>query len=192
MTQIKTHVDSLTAVLVLVNGTVPSVSVGTDAALSMLSAIFPNAVANNLAFLYTNVTSSVYLNFPQYTLPGFLKDAPYFILDNPIALQKKYLEIKDVPAMKMRMADFHEVVKTSEQSALEMLVDLFDRLDSLEPQPMVLPNKASRNIAGVFALIGAAATKKAKDSAVKTHSRSARTIVRLFITTHPKQLIMLA
>ena len=180
VTQIKKQFDSLTVVLVLVNGTVPYVTVGTDYTLSMLSTVFPNPVNNNLAFLFTNVSSPIELNFPQHTLPGFLKDTPQFLLDNPIALQKKYLKIKDDPGMKMIKADFHKAVKNSEQDALEMLVDFFDRLDSLEPQRMVPLNKAPLNITRVRALMGAAATKKAKDPTVKTHSGSARTTVCLF------------
>ena len=181
MTQVKKHVDSLTAVLVLVNGTVPCVTVGTDAALSILPAIFPYAVTNNLAFLSTNVPSSLYLRFPKHTLPGFLKDAPQFLLDNPIALQKQYLKIKDDPNMKMRRADFHKAVKTSEQDALEMLVDFFDRLDGLEPQSIagIVPlYEAPQNITKVPALMGTSATKKVKDSPVRPQSRSARRFAR--------------
>ena len=198
VTQIKKHIDSLTAILVLVNGTLPCVTVGTDYVLSMLSAIFPNTVTNNVAFLYTNVLDPGYLNFPQCTLPGFLKDAPHFTLNNPIALQKKRLELnnKDGPTMKMSRGDSHVTVKTSEQNALEMLVDFFDRLDSLKPQPMVLLIKAPNNFTRIRALMGAFATKKTKDSAVRSRSRStrrsARTTVCLFSTAHPRWLIIFA
>ena len=163
MTQIKKHINSLTAVLVVTNGTVPRVTVGTDYGLSMLSAIFPNAVTNNLAFLSTNVSSPLYLN---YTLPGFLKDAPQFLLDNPIALQKKFREIKDGPDMKMRRSDVHKEIKAIEQNTLEMLVDFFDLLDSLEPQSIKAPQNI---ITKILALMKAAATKKAKGSAVSFH-----------------------
>ena len=193
MAQIKKHVDSLTAVLVLVIGTVPCVTVGTDAALSMLSAIFPYAITDNLAFLSTNVPSPLYVKFPQHTLPGFLKDAPQFLLDNPVALQKNYLKIKDGPDTRMIRADFRKAVKTSEQDALEMLVDLFDRLDSLEPQSIagIVPlYEAPQNITKTPALMGVSATTQAKDSPVRPQSRSARrsarTTVCLFSTTHPR------
>ena len=173
MTQIKKHVDSLTVVLILANGTVPRLTVGTDYALSILSAIFPNTITNNVLFLFTNVSSPIYLNFPQHTLPGSLQDAPQFLLDNPIALRKKYLKMKDGPNMTMRRTDFGQAVKTIEQNALEMLVDFFDRLDSFEPQSttnIVSPYKGPRYITKFLALMEAAAAKKAKESAVSFHS----------------------
>jgi len=37
--------------------------------------------------------------------------------------------------MKNRRTEFREAVMTAEQNALEMLVDLFGRLDGIEPQP---------------------------------------------------------
>ena len=133
--QIKEHVDSVTAVLVLANGTVPRVTVGTDYALSTLSTIFPESLANNIAFMFTNVSSPLHWNFSGDTIPDVLKEAPQLLLNNPIALHKKYLKLKGDPNMKKAMSELLRAVKAGEQSALEMLVDLFDWLDGLEPQP---------------------------------------------------------
>ena len=133
-TQIKKHIDSVTAVLILANGVVPRVTVGTDYALSTLSAIFPKSLANNIAFMFTNVSSPLHWNFSGDTVPDILKDAPQFLFNNPVALQRKYLKLERDPNMRKRRADFRKAVKGSEQNALEMLVDLFDWLDSLEPQ----------------------------------------------------------
>jgi hypothetical protein len=133
--QIKEHIESLTAVLVLANGTVPRVTVGTDYALSTLSTIFPKSLASNIAFMFTNVSSPLHWNFSGDTIPDALKDAPQLLLNNPIALHKKYLRLKGDPNMKKGMSELLRAVKAGEQSALEMLVDLFDWLDSLEPQP---------------------------------------------------------
>jgi len=85
-----------------------------------------------------------------------LQHAPQFLLNNPIALQKKYKKLKDVSSagMSKRM---HKVVKSGEQTALETLVKLFDWLDGLEPQSMTKPitrnpNEESQDI---YALGGA-------------------------------------
>lgn len=134
-TQIEQHIGSITAVLILANGTVPRVTVGTDYALSTLSAIFPQTLAHNISFMFTNVLSPLHWNFSPDTLPDRLKDAPHFLLNNPIALQKKYLRLRDHPNMKKGGAELRNAVKTAEQNALEMLVDLFDWLDSVESQP---------------------------------------------------------
>jgi len=120
-------------VLVLANGSVPRVTVSTDYALSTLSSIFPKTLANNIAFLFTNVTSPLHFNFSRDTLPDVLRDAPLFLFNNPIALQKKYLRFRNDPNMKIGRAGFRKAVKVGEENALETLVDLF--LDGLEPQP---------------------------------------------------------
>jgi len=64
-----------------------------------------------------------------------LKDAPQFLLSNPIALQKKYFKLKDDQNMQKRKTELRKAVKASEQSALETLMELFDWLDNLDPQP---------------------------------------------------------
>ena len=134
-TQIKKHIDSVTAVLILANGTIERITAGTDYALSTLSAIFPKSLAENIAFMFTNVPSPLAWNFSQDTVPRVLKDAPQFLLDNPIALQRKYLKLKDNPSMKKVEKDMRNHLKAGEQKALEMLVQLFDWLDACKPQP---------------------------------------------------------
>ncbi len=67
------------------------------------------------------------------TIPEVLKGAPQFLLDNPIALQRKYLKLKDSPNTEQKMITLRNAVKDSEQNALTMLVELFDWLGGLEP-----------------------------------------------------------
>jgi hypothetical protein len=134
-TQIQKHIDSVTAVLVLANGTVPRVTVGTDYALSTLSTIFPKSLASNIAFMFTNVSSPLHWNFSGDTIPDTLKDAPQLLLNNPIALHKKYLKLKGDPSMKKGRSDLLRAVKVAEQNTLGTLVELFDWLDGLVPQP---------------------------------------------------------
>ena len=133
--EIQNHIDSVTAVLILANGSVPRITVGMDYALSALSALFPKTLAKNIAFLFTNSSTYLSLNFAQGAIPEILKDAPQFLLDNPIALQKKFRGLKDDPNKKKLGKEMQKEVKNAEQRALEMLVNLFDWLDDLEPQP---------------------------------------------------------
>ena len=132
MAQIEKYLGSLTAVLILANGTLPRITVGTYDALSALFAVLPVNLANNISFVLTNVSDPLYQNFPGDTVPDILKNVPQFLLDNPIPLQRKYLQLKDVPDMKQWRTEMCEMVKTGEEMALEMLVDLFDWLDGLE------------------------------------------------------------
>ena len=130
--QIKNHIDSVTAVLVVANDAAPGVTIGTDYTFSTLSTIFPKSLAGNIAFMFTNDLSSRQRNLSGDTIPGVLKNARQFHLDNPIVLQKEYLEANDGPGRE----DLREAVKDREQSTLGMLVDLFDWLDGLGPQPV--------------------------------------------------------
>jgi len=130
--QIKNHIATINAVLILLNGAVPPITVGTNYA---LSALFPKSLANNIGFLSPNSSNYLAVNFSDDAIPPALSDAPRFLLDNPIALMRKFSEIKDGPNQKMSRKILRQMVMRAEQKALEMLVDLFDWLDGLEPQP---------------------------------------------------------
>jgi hypothetical protein len=146
--QIKSYIDPVTAVLVLVGGTVPrgirgltvpdalkGVPVGTDSALSSLSAIFPKNPTNSVDFLLTDVSSPLYQTFSGETVPDALKGAPQVLLNNPVAPQKKYSKLKGGPHVRHGATDPRDTVKSDENHTLEMLVEFFDWLDSLGPQP---------------------------------------------------------
>ena len=84
--------------------------------------------------MLTNVSGPLYQNFSGDTLPDVLRDVPQFLLDNPIALQRKYLKLKDDVKSGSKGAEMRKTVKASEDQALVMLVDFFDWLDGLERQ----------------------------------------------------------
>ena len=162
--QIEENVDSVTAVLVLANG---AFIVGTDYALSTLSTLFPKSLANDIAFVFTNVLSPLHSTFSGHTIPDDLKNSPQFVFNNPIALQKRYLKLKGGSSNSKERADLRKAVKVAEQTALEMLVGLFDWLDSLEALPMMesgsLYEKAQAidaTITNILAQMGQTATKK--------------------------------
>ena len=133
-TQIKNYIDSVTAVLIFANGTVPGSSDGIDYAMSTLSTIFPEDFTKNIALMFTNVWSPLCCNFCEDTVPTSLQDARRFQIDNSFALQKKYVGHKGDPHMLESRMGLRKVVKTAEQDALETIVGLFDWMDGLEPQ----------------------------------------------------------
>ena len=169
MNEIKKDIDSVTAVLVLANGAFPHVTVGTDYTLSTLSTLFPKVLASNIAFMFTNVVEPLHRHFSRDTIPDVLQNTPQFIFNNPVALQKKYLKLKSGPGKGRERPDLHKAVKVAEQTAFEMLVDLFDWLDSLEAQSMMdsgsLYEKAQTidaTITNILAQMGQVSTKKLK------------------------------
>jgi hypothetical protein len=83
----------------------------------------------------TNTSSPLFQNLSRGILPNTFERAPLLLLNNPIALQKRYLKLKDDPNVRSHQAYFREAVMASEQEALEMLVGFFEWLDGLEPQP---------------------------------------------------------
>ena len=132
-TQIKKHLDSITAVLLLANGTIARRTGGLHYAFSILSIIFPTILPNNIAFVFTNIPTPLSWNFCLDTIPEVLKGAPRFQLDNPIALQRRYLKLKDNRDIEQKRITLCNAVKDGEQNALIMLVELFNWLGGLEP-----------------------------------------------------------
>ena len=132
-----------------------------DCALSTLSDIFPNTLANNVAFMFTNVSNPLNWNFCQDTVPSVLKGARQFKIDNPFALQQKYLKLKYNPKMKQKASKMLEEVKSGELNALGMLVDLFDWLDGLQPQRITV-EKTQGSLAQVTGFLKEATEKVRK------------------------------
>ncbi|KAF5358822.1 hypothetical protein D9758_008561 [Tetrapyrgos nigripes] len=133
---IQRSIVTVNAVLILANGTVPRLTVGTDYALSTLSSIFPRSLANNIGFLFTNVSSPLSWNFDPSALPLALQNNALFLLNNPIAMQKKYYQFVENPYTSAKLkSQFRRSVLSSEEEALNTLVEFFDWLDGLEPQP---------------------------------------------------------
>ena len=132
-TQIKDHIDSVTAILILANGTISRNTGGIDYALSTLSSIFPETPTQNIAVLFTNVWNPLCFNVCEDTIPAILQDAPLLQMDNPIALQEKSKVDPNMQEKGSRM-ELLKVMKAAEQGALEMVTELFDWLEGLEPQ----------------------------------------------------------
>ena len=103
------------------------------------------------------------------TVPEVLRNSDNFFIDNPIALQKKYLRFKNDLDKKKVAALVRNEVLAGEEQALEMLVDLFDWLDGLRSQPTTeivylytLSQSLEAMITNAVAEIDQAATKKAE------------------------------
>jgi len=92
---------------------------------SILFTIFPKTLVNNIAFVFTNVRRSRRRDLCQENIPGALKSSLVFFLDNPIVRQLTYAGPNTT-----------KIVKGREQGALEILVEFFNWMDGLEPQPV--------------------------------------------------------
>ena len=135
---IKENISAVNAVIILANGTVPRLGVATDYALSTLSSIFPRTLADNIGILFTNVSSPLSWNFDQNSLPDVLRghDDNQWLMDNPLAMWNKYLQIKAQPNISRKvLSGLLGAVKEGHQKALQEIGSIFDWLDGLKPQP---------------------------------------------------------
>jgi len=87
------------------------------------STIFPKTLVNNIAFVFTDVQSSPFRDCPKQILGAF-KSPPVFLLNNPIVHRGRFGDTNII-----------EIERDHEQGALEMLLELFNWIDGLEPQP---------------------------------------------------------
>jgi len=129
------HITTVNAVLILANGTVPRLGVATEYALTTLSAIFPHTLANNIGIVFTNVSDPLNCNFEESSLPDGLRHARQYLLDNPVAMQKKFLEKKARGTIPKAVQQMQRRVQDSEEMALDTLAELFSWLNDLVPQP---------------------------------------------------------
>ena len=90
--------------------------------LSTLSAIIPKTLAKKIAFLLTNTSNPLFQNFSGDALEEGFKDAPQFLPNNPIALHRRCLELKDAPNTMSQAHIFRKAAKASEQDALGPLL----------------------------------------------------------------------
>ena len=119
--------------------------------------------------MFTNTPSPLSWNFPEDTIPDALRDVPNFLLENPVALQKRYLAMEGDSSKKKLLRLMRKAVLACEEKALEMLVTLFDWLDGLRPHSMTeivylynMSQSIKAMIMNTVAQIDQAATKKAK------------------------------
>ncbi|KAF8833638.1 hypothetical protein BDN67DRAFT_976509 [Paxillus ammoniavirescens] len=139
---IQENITTVDAVIILANGTLPRLGVATDYALTTLSGIFPAILANNIGFIFTNVSSPLSWNFDESSIPEALSQSPLFLLDNPVAMHKKYLHEEQKMKSKGTPRKSHSLLNSLKRSvedgherALAEFVQIFDWVDSVSPQP---------------------------------------------------------
>ena len=114
---IERHVESLSAVLIFPD---QHLAAFTQYIFSALSAIFPKALVDNIAFISTSSSIGPPWIFSTTKYQKVLKSTPVFTFNNPIAINDKGSPV---------------VQNNLEDEALNTLVELFDWLDDREPQP---------------------------------------------------------
>ncbi|KAF9459251.1 hypothetical protein BDZ94DRAFT_1051622 [Collybia nuda] len=139
---IKSSTVAVDAVLILANGTAPRLGAATDYALSTLTSILPVTLAKNIGFLFTNTSSPLNWNFDEDSLPEFFSNSPSFFLNNPVAMQAKYLEEKkraeeNKKVNQRRLNTFKSLVEEGHRKASGEVAKILSWLDTLLPRPII-------------------------------------------------------
>ena len=132
---IRDVIPVIDGVLIIANGTTERLQIATDYAITTLSSIFPRSIASNIGFLFTMISNVMAFNFQMESLPDCLQEAETFNLDNPIALRRKYEEIREKPKYVKQAKAMEKMVDEAHNTAVEILAEFFDWLDKREIQP---------------------------------------------------------
>ncbi|KAF8634785.1 hypothetical protein AX17_004108 [Amanita inopinata Kibby_2008] len=93
--------------------------------------MFPRSLADNIGILFTNVTTPLSWNFDQGSLLEALRNRRnQFLLDNPLAMWKKYLELESQQSF-----DEDDLLELEEGIDKGYAKALIDWLDGLSRQP---------------------------------------------------------
>jgi hypothetical protein len=132
------NIPVIDGVLIVVNGTNERLQVATDYALATLASIFPNSIVDNIAFIFTMVPNRLNFNFQLDSLPEGLRKANFHYLDNPIALMRKYNQVKQEslrgtqPQLARNLERTWERVHKTHNTSIAMLSRFFRWLDERE------------------------------------------------------------
>ncbi|KAJ4477410.1 hypothetical protein J3R30DRAFT_217471 [Lentinula aciculospora] len=134
---IKKNFDVVDAVIILANGTLARLGAATEYTLTTISGMFPNSIVDNIAFVFTMVSTPALFNFDRTSLPQELKKSRVWSIDNPFAQWLTYRKLleQDPPA---NVDDLEETVESTRRGyakALKMLSQVFQYLDQCKVQP---------------------------------------------------------
>jgi hypothetical protein len=189
---IQEEVETVTAVLLLTNGTVKRLGAATDYALSTLSSLFPHTLADNIGVMFTCVSSHASCNFESDSLPDALQGKPQFLVDNPLAKWQNIsaIRVQKGPA-RHGMARLKRKLGECHNEALEELALVFDWLDTLTPQPtkdiMNLYERYQQidiNIANALSRASQIADKKAELMRIQQSTESNKTVCFFNVSYH--------
>lgn len=122
---IRNHISTIDAVFLVVDGIAPPTAITTDNLLcSALLSLLPLNIADNVALVFTHISTPQSLTFKEGVLPSILRKSKRFMLDNPAETLKKYNEQGGMNGQ-----------EPGNTQALDTVAKLFDWLDQCISQP---------------------------------------------------------
>lgn len=134
---IEAYMPAVNAVLVVANGTLPTLGITSDYTISLISSIFPRSPAFNVAFMFTNVSTPWAWKFDSGSLSKVFIEAPQYSLDNPVAMQKRLVHLEKEGKTSAKILErLTASVTTHHNDALDTLVEFLNWAGDCEPQLM--------------------------------------------------------
>ncbi|KAJ3761096.1 hypothetical protein EV360DRAFT_93208 [Lentinula raphanica] len=135
---IKEHFTTIDAIVILANGTLARLGAATEFTLTTISAMFPDSLVENIAFIFTMVSDSTIFNFDQSSLPVQLKKAKFWCINNPFAQWSKYQQLLAQNPQTVEddtLEEMNEIIHHNYVKALKTLSQVFQFLDTCKEQP---------------------------------------------------------
>ncbi|KAJ3884631.1 hypothetical protein GG344DRAFT_83746 [Lentinula edodes] len=133
---IRKNFDVIDAIIILGCGAIPQVGASTYYTLTAISNMFTNSIIDNIAFVFTTVTSPIMCAFDTTSLPQGLRNAQRFPIDNPYVQWSKYQKkLVEVPSVNEDLLDeMNEDVCHGYNRATKTLSQFFQFLDRCQIQ----------------------------------------------------------
>ncbi|KAJ3714039.1 hypothetical protein C8R42DRAFT_726546 [Lentinula raphanica] len=133
---IKTHFEVVDAVIILANGTQARLGAATEYTLKTISNMFPNSIVDNIAFVFTMVSTPASFNFDKNSLPTELVNSRIWGIDNPFAQWMKYRKmlVQEPPATEEALDEMSESAHRGYVKVLRMLSQFFQWLEKCKVQ----------------------------------------------------------
>ncbi|KAJ8482073.1 hypothetical protein ONZ45_g15079 [Pleurotus djamor] len=141
---IRNEITTIDSVIVLANGTNTRLGVATQYALTVISGMFPNSIADNIGFVFTMVANPLQFNFKRDGLPLPLRKARIWAIDNPLAGWFHYQDAltAEEPPEDFIIADMQETVHRTYDKTLVTLNSFFQ----WQTERVVQPTKAINDL----------------------------------------------
>ncbi|KAF8604810.1 hypothetical protein BDV93DRAFT_605735 [Ceratobasidium sp. AG-I] len=131
---IRDFIESIDAVLIVANGTVPRLGAATNYTLSVISSIFPYSIIDNICFVFTN-SDLCSLNFQMDDLQPELRGSKWWAIQNPLPLHKSYKTKVENRAPACVLETWSNKLKGRYQETVQTLNGWLAWLDERKVQP---------------------------------------------------------
>lgn len=131
---IQQETETIDSVIILANGTQERLGVATQYALTVISAMFPHSIIDNIAFVFTMVSNPFQFNFQRSALQPELRDAKIWAIENPLAQWVKFNDYDTHDEYLLQ--DMRDTLSASYKKALRAINDFFQWHDTRATQPV--------------------------------------------------------